>query len=39
LLPAIFIADFTGELDEVVLYDRWKEPLLLLYFSLSCVMG
>jgi len=39
LLPAVLIADFTGELENVLLYDRWKEPLLLLYFSLSCVMG
>ncbi|KAL9951152.1 hypothetical protein ACROYT_G043765 [Oculina patagonica] len=39
LFPAFLIAYFTGELDKVVVYDHWEEPLFLLYFLLSCFMG
>jgi len=39
LVPAFAIAYITGEVEKVVVYERWEEPLFLLHFSLSCVMG
>ncbi|KAJ7386377.1 hypothetical protein OS493_008500 [Desmophyllum pertusum] len=39
LFPAFLIAYYTGEVDQVVRFDHWEEPLFLLYFGLSCFMG
>lgn len=39
LFPAIFFAYYTGDLDAAVAYDSWTNPLFLIQFLLSCVMG
>ncbi|XP_068727115.1 nucleotide sugar transporter SLC35D1-like [Montipora capricornis] len=38
-VPVFIISYVTGDLDKVVLFEHWKEPLFLFHFTLSCVMG
>lgn len=39
LFPAFAIAYSTGDLNKVMDFEHWAEPLFLLQFVLSCVMG
>lgn len=38
-VPVFIISYVTGDLDKVVLYEHWEEPMFLFHFTLSCVMG
>lgn len=39
LFPAFLISYFAGEFDKVLQYGNWKDPLFLLHFTASCIMG
>lgn len=39
LFPAFLISYFTGEFDKVLQFDNWKDPIFLLHFISSCIMG
>jgi len=39
LVPFALIALFTGEIQMALEYDGWLNPVFLLYFFLSCIMG
>ncbi|KAL1517245.1 hypothetical protein ABEB36_001034 [Hypothenemus hampei] len=39
VVPALFLAFYTGDLDSAYNYPEWKDPLFLTQFLLSCFMG
>lgn len=39
IIPAIFFAFYTGDLERAYEYKDWKEPPFLINFGLSCFMG
>jgi solute carrier family 35 protein len=39
LVPAAFLAFFTGDIEKALDYKGWSDPIFLLYFVMSCLMG
>lgn len=39
LLPAILLTWSVGDLDKAYAYDQWSDPLFLVQFLMSCIMG
>lgn len=39
LVPAIFVTWIVGDLHEAFAYDQWSNPLFVMQFIMSCIMG
>lgn len=39
LVPVLAITYAIGDLDKVIVYEGWGDPLFIFHFALSCVMG
>lgn len=39
IVPAVFLSFYTGDLEDAYNYKYWNDPLFLVQFCLSCVMG
>ena len=38
-VPAILLAYFLGDIQRAYEFENWTNPLFLLFFVLSCIMG
>lgn len=39
LVPAVFVTWIVGDLHEAFAYDQWSNPLFVMQFIMSCIMG
>lgn len=39
IVPTLFLTYYTGDLERAIAFDNWNNPLFMLHFFFSCIMG